>query len=101
MPTVIKKTPAKNGRTAKVTFELPAAAGAGSVALCGDFNGWSETSHPMTKRKDGRFSITVTLDSGRSHRFRYLIDGERWENDWEADSYVRNDFGGDDSVVDV
>ena len=98
---VIKKTPAKNGRTAKVTFELPAEAGAGAVALCGDFNEWSESGTPMTKRKDGRFSATVTLDTGRRYRFRYLVDGERWENDWDADGYVRNDFGGDDSVVEV
>jgi 1,4-alpha-glucan branching enzyme len=98
---VIKKTPAKNGKTAKVTFELPAAVEAGSVSLCGDFNEWSPEAHPMTKRKDGRFSTTVTLTSGRAYRFRYLIDGARWENDWEADSYVHNEFGGEDSVVDV
>jgi 1,4-alpha-glucan branching enzyme len=98
---VIKKTPAKNGKTAKVTFELPAEAEAGSVALCGDFNDWSPTGHPMTKRKDGRFSVTVTLDAGRAYRFRYLIDGDKWENDWQADAYIRNDFGGEDSVVEV
>ena len=32
---------------------------------------------------------------------RYLLDGQRWDNDWAADAYVRNDFGGDDSVVDL
>jgi hypothetical protein len=34
-------------------------------------------------------------------RFRYLLDGERWENDWTADAYVPNSFGSDDSVVEV
>jgi len=43
----------------------------------------------------------VDLDAGRAHRFRYLLDGQRWDNDWVADAYVRNDFGGDDSVVDL
>jgi len=33
--------------------------------------------------------------------FRYLVDGERWENDWAADAYVPNPFGGEDSVVEV
>jgi 1,4-alpha-glucan branching enzyme len=98
---VIKKTLAKSGKTAKVTFELPAAAGAGSVALCGEFNDWAPEAHPMTKRKDGRFSVTITLDTGHSYRFRYLIDGATWENDWEADSYIGNTFGGDDSVVEL
>jgi hypothetical protein len=45
--------------------------------------------------------VTVDLDAGRAYRFRYLLDGQRWDNDWAADAYVRNDFGGDDSVVDL
>ena len=45
--------------------------------------------------------MTVGLDAGRAYRFRYLLDGQRWENDWAADAYQPNDFGGDDSVVDL
>jgi hypothetical protein len=30
-----------------------------------------------------------------------LVDGERWENDWEADEYVPNEFSGEDSSVTV
>ena len=45
--------------------------------------------------------MTVDLDAGRAYRFRYLLDGQRWDNDWAADAYVANDFGGDDSVVDL
>ena len=56
---------------------------------------------PMTRRKDGRFSVTVTLSQGRSYRFRYLIDGERWENDSAADEYVDNGFGSKDGLVTV
>jgi hypothetical protein len=29
------------------------------------------------------------------------LDGERWENDREADGYAPNDFGTDDSIVEV
>jgi hypothetical protein len=36
-----------------------------------------------------------------TYRFRYLVDGRSWENDWAADLYVPNGYGGDDSVVDV
>ncbi len=37
---------------------------------------------------------------GKAYRFRYFLDGRRWDNDWPA-AYVRNDFGGNDSVVDL
>jgi len=47
------------------------------------------------------FSLTIELQPGRAYRFRYLLDGERWENDWDADAYVPNAFGTDDSVVDL
>jgi hypothetical protein len=53
----------------------------------------------MSKRKDGRFSVTVSLAQGGNYRFKYLLDGERWENDPQADLYVDNDFGSKDSVV--
>jgi hypothetical protein len=51
----------------------------------------------MDRTVDG-FSVQLTLAAG-THRFRYLLDGVRWENDWEADDYEPNDFGGDDSVL--
>jgi len=43
--------------------------------------------------------VALTLKTGQSYRFRYLLDGERWENDWEADGYVENDIGDEDSLV--
>ncbi|MEZ5141848.1 MAG: isoamylase early set domain-containing protein [Acidimicrobiales bacterium] len=95
----MKKTMLRSGK-AKVTFELPPAVEAREVAVCGEFNGWGIEPTPLARRKDGRFSTTVTLPPGR-YRFRYLLDGERWENDWTADGYVANDYGSDDSVVTV
>jgi len=55
----------------------------------------------MHRDAQGGFSVTVDLDAGRAYRFRYLLDGQRWDNDWAADAYQHNDFGGDDSVVDL
>jgi hypothetical protein len=54
----------------------------------------------MEREGDG-FTITIPLEPGRAYRFRYLLDGERWENDWAAHAYVPNEFGGDDSLVDL
>ena len=55
----------------------------------------------MKRYKDGNFKASVTLKAGKQYRFRYLLDGDRWENDWQADAYVPNDFGTDDSIVKV
>jgi 1,4-alpha-glucan branching enzyme len=84
----------------RITFELPAS-GARTVNLCGDFNDWSPVAHPMTRLDDGRFRLTLELATGRRWRFRYLLDGDRWENDWAADDYEPNIYGGQDSVVDL
>lgn len=86
-------------KVCRVTFKLPADVNAKKVILCGDFNDWDKKSQPMRMLKDGSFSATISLSPGRSYRFRYLLDNKRWENDWAADSYIRNNYGGEDSVV--
>ncbi len=58
---------------------------------------FSETE--MKKLKSGDFKVTLKLHKDREYRFRYLIDSNRWENDWHADQYVPNTFGCDDSLV--
>ena len=88
-----------NGK-ASVIFTLPAAVGARQAAVCGEWNDWSPDADVMDVVEDG-FSLTIELEVGRPYRFRYLLDGQRWENDWHADFYVPNGYGGDDSVVDL
>ena len=96
----MRKQPGRNG-SCKVTFVLPAEAGANAAHVCGEFNEWSPTATPMKRRKDGSFGATVTLEAGRRYRFRYLLSDGHWENDWAADDYVSNEFGGEDSVIEV
>jgi len=88
----------KNG-TVSVTFDLPAAVEANEVTLCGDFNNWSTNATKLKRAKSGVWSVIVPLQAGCSYRYRYLLDGTHWENDWSADGYVRNRFGSEDSVV--
>lgn len=85
-----------------VTFRVNADAG-DSVAVVGEFNGWSQTATLMERGDAGaaEFVASIVLDRGRAYRFRYLVDGRRWENDWAADDYVPNEYGGTDSVVDL
>jgi hypothetical protein len=84
-----------------VIFTLPAAVPAESVALCGDFNDWSADATPLELGSDGYWRVAVALQPGCSYRYRYLINGKRWENAWDADGYVPNAYGGTDSVVAV
>ena len=51
------------------------------------------------RRERDEFTAVVELEPGRTYRYRYLLDGCRWENDWAADAYVPNDFGAEDSLV--
>ena len=97
---MIKKTPLSSGKKVKVTFELKPKSGAETIALVGDFNGWSREATPMKlRKKDGVFAASLTLPVSQTFQFRYWIDGQRWENDWAADDYVPNGHGEDNSVV--
>lgn len=98
---MLKKSYSKSRQSCRVTFDLPSEVHATKASLCGEFNDWSHTAHTMKHRKDGRFSTTVSLPAGRTYRFRYLLDDERWENDWSADGYAPNAFGTEDSLLEV
>lgn len=96
----IKKRYLKAGKC-KVTFRLPGEAAPESSKVCvvGDFNNWKTDATPMKKLKNGDYKVELNLDSGKAYRFKYLVDGIRWENHWNADRYVPNRYGNDDSVV--
>jgi hypothetical protein len=86
--------------TARVTFRLPNVNRAERICLVGEFNAWCPTANPLSAAGD-ELVTEIVVATGRCYRFRYLLDGERWENDWAADDYVPNELGGDDSVLDL
>ena len=96
---MIKKSYSKSGTKCKVTFKMPSELPADSVNLVGEFNEWNLEGIPMKKLKDGSYSATLSLQSGKSYRYRYLLDGAVWENDWEPDAYEPNEFGTENSVL--
>jgi hypothetical protein len=88
----------------KVTFELPkeAVENAETVAVLGDFNQWDiQKGIELKKQKDGSFKTAVELEAGRNYQYRFLIDGQRWENAWNAEAYEPTPFGTYNSVVKV
>jgi Glycogen recognition site of AMP-activated protein kinase len=86
--------------TVDVVFSLPADVKADRVALCGEFNDWSPESTTLAHQGDGTWSVTVPLAPG-TYRYKYLLDGETWENGPNADRYEENAYGTQDSVVEV
>lgn len=95
---MLKKTFTPKRTICKVTFSIPEHWAEKDVKLVGDFNDWDQKADSLEKNKD-RWEITMRLKPENTYRFKYLIDGEKWENDDVADKYVPNDFGSEDSVV--
>lgn len=87
------------GKSVKVTFSLPSEIQGEKACIVGDFNNWDENASPMERNGNESFSITLELEKGREYLFRYLINGNEWYNDWHADNYISNPFGGHNSVV--
>lgn len=85
--------------TVKVTFELSPAQQAQAAVVVGEFNNWDPSATPMKRKKDGSFSVALNLESGKKYRYKYYLDGQRWENDPQADSVAPNIFGTQDSVL--
>jgi 1,4-alpha-glucan branching enzyme len=96
-----KKQYLKSKAVCKVTFKLPKeqAHAAETVRLVGDFNEWDLSSAPMKKLKNGDFTTTVELPKDSKYQFRYLLDDNAWENDWEADAYIPSPLSFDDNSV--
>ncbi len=98
-PKGVTKRFLKSRPACRVTFRIPGEEGGASAAVAGDFSAWEpQTMKPLKK---GGFSLTLELATGKSYEYRYLIDGRTWCNDWQADRYVKNVHGGDNSVIEL
>nr|WP_320010760.1 isoamylase early set domain-containing protein [uncultured Desulfobulbus sp.] len=96
---MLKKNYSKTGTVCRVTFKYENEEQAESAVLAGDFNDWSLDDAPMKKLKDGSFSTTLSLEAGQNYRFRYVLDGNIWVNESDADGYAPNEFGEANSVL--
>lgn len=96
-----KKQYLKSKPVCKVTFKLSKeeAKNADTVSIVGDFNEWDASAAPMKKLKNGSFSATVSVAIDTDYQFRYLLDGETWENDWNADAYATSPVSCEENSV--
>lgn len=62
--------------------------GALKVHVVGDFNNWSTTATPMKPSRRGVFTTSLDLAPGRRYQFRYLFDGQHWDNELECDGFA-------------
>lgn len=81
----------------QVTFALSRDPAAENACVCGDWDDW-QPNHTM-RQENGDWKYTLTLERGKEYQFRYLVNGEQWVNDPDADKYVPNAFGSENSVV--
>ena len=98
----IKKQYLKTKAICKVTFRLPKEAvnSAQKVNIVGDFNNWDNNATEMKRLKNNSYTVTLDLEKGHEYQYRYLIDGVKWENDWDADKYVTSQIADcENSVV--
>lgn len=82
---------------ADITFEF-SRSGVTSVSLVGEFNDWQAIELTFNK-KSASFKTKLRLPKNNEFQFRYLLNGIEWENDYEADQYIPNGFGTENSVV--
>jgi 1,4-alpha-glucan branching enzyme len=97
---MLRKEKAAGGKV-KVTFSMPALDGVTALFLVGSFNDWNDTDTPLVCGADGGWSVALTLEAGWAHQYRFRDQDGGWHNDWAADSYVPNEFGSENSVVDL
>lgn len=97
----IRKEYFKSRNICRVTFRLPriAAQDAKRVCIVGDFNNWNIHADSMKKLENGDYTIKLDLEPGKEYQYRYFIDESKWENDWNADKYVRSIYGDSDNSV--
>lgn len=91
-----KMVESKSG-TILVKFSYqPLTGGKHEVYIAGDFNNWSPTASLMTEI-DGLYEKTLYLKKGK-YGYKFIVDGQ-WVTDENADDFVSDGFGGQNSII--
>lgn len=95
---MLKKRFFKTKDDCEVTFEF-ANDDAQKVDIVGEFNNWEPVSMKKAKKEGSPFRAKIRMPKDGEFQFRYLVDGENWANDNDADAYRPNEYGEENSVV--
>lgn len=97
----IKKQFLKSKDAYKITWTInkSTAGSAKKIHLAGDFNEWSEDDAEFTAMKNGSFKYVTELSKDSQYQFRYLIDGQQWVNEKDADGFVDNQISGEQNCL--
>ncbi len=90
-------SPALTDDTVYVQLFLEAPA-ARSVAIAGDFNGWSPTINLEDRDGDGVWSGRLAVPPG-IYEYMFVLDGSRWVTDPHAEWYSDDGFGNRNAVL--
>lgn len=71
-----------------------------SVAVSGDFNQWAGDASMEDPDGDGIWTVRIPLEPGL-HEYMFVVDGERWVTDPNAERYADDGFGNRNAVLAV
>ena len=89
---------ARTTSTKPAQFKLYAPV-ARKVSLAGNFNNWDTKSHYLKKDSKGNWAIKVDLTPGK-YEYKFVVDGN-WINDPSCTSQAYNNFGTQNSIVEI
>jgi 1,4-alpha-glucan branching enzyme len=92
----LSRSPRRPSTKSSVAFEYfdPSAT---VVALVGDFNKWDLRARPLKRDAGGLWKVTVRLEPG-TYQYKFVINGERWEEDPLNLHRVPNEHGTFNSI---
>lgn len=70
-----------------------------SVAVAGDFNGWSEVATPLKRNGDGLWSTEIVFSRAGRFEYKFIVDESRWIEDPSNGMKAPDEFGGFNSVL--
>jgi hypothetical protein len=97
-PRVIRVAPAPAFAVFALLLLFLEAPAASSVAIAGDFNGWSPTINLEDRDGDGVWSGRLAVPPG-IYEYMFVLDGSRWVTDPHAEWYSDDGFGNRNAVL--
>ena len=70
------------------------------VALVGDFNHWNPAARPLKRDAGGLWRVKIRLAPG-NYQYKFILNGERWEEDPLNLQRVMNEHGTFNSIRSV